>query len=322
MTKIGYTLSSEEHSPTNLVRLARRAEASGFDFISISDHYHPWVDAQGHSPFVWGVLGAISQVTEKIEVGVGVTCPTTRYHPALLAQAVATTACLLEGRFIWGVGTGENLNEHIYGDRWPPYDIRAEMLKEAVALIRLLWSGDTISYWGDYYMVEDARIYSLPQTLPPIVVAGSGPQAIKLAGEIGDGFWGLAPKREQIEQFEEAGGRGPKIGQVTICYAESKAQAQETVKRVWPNSGLPGELSAELRTPTHFEQAVKPLTVEQLTENIPCGPDVNEHAAAIQEYIEAGYDYVYIHQVGHDQTPFFDFWERELRAALKSAVPG
>ncbi len=317
MTKIGYTLSSEEHSPKKLLQLAQKAEATGFDFISISDHYHPWIDAQGNSPFVWGMLGAISQVTSDILVGVGVTCPTTRIHPAIIAQAAATAATLLEGRFVFGVGTGENLNEHVLGDRWPPYDIRSAMLTEAVHIIRELWTGETISYWGEYYDVEDARIYTLPEQLPPIIVAGSGPQAIELAAEIGDGYWGLAPKRADIERFENAGGSGPKFGQLHICYAESEEQARQTVAEVWPNTGLMGELSAELRTPTHFEQAVKPLTTEHITKDISCGPDVDAHLEQIQKFIDAGYDHVYIHQIGPDQASFFDVWERELRPALK-----
>ena len=208
MASIGYTLSSEEFGPRELVGLARRAEEVGFDFLSISDHYHPWVDRQGNSPFVWAVLGGVAEATQQIEVGTGVTCPTTRIHPAIVAQAAATAATMLEGRFFLGVGSGENLNEHILGDRWPETDVRQERLAEAVEVIRLLWEGGLTSHHGRHYTVENARLYTLPDRLPPIIVAAAGPQATELAGRIGDGFFGLVPDREVIEQFEAAGGGG------------------------------------------------------------------------------------------------------------------
>lgn len=318
MIKFGYTLSSEEHTPQDLLTNAQKAEESGFDFVSISDHYHPWIDEQGNSPFVWSMLGALSQVTDHILVGVGVTCPTTRIHPAIIAQATATAATLLDGRFVWGVGTGENLNEHVLGDRWPPHDIRLKKLEEAVKVIRMLWTGETVSYWGEHYTVEDARLYTLPKELPPIIVAGSGPNAIEMAGKIGDGFWGLSPEKKIIEQFEAAGGAGPRFAQVTICYGEDEKAARETVANIWPNSGLQGELSAELRTPTHFEQAVEMLTVDQITEHIPCGPDLNKYVEQIEKFIEAGYDHIYLHQIGKDQEAFFQFWNDQLADALSA----
>ena len=218
MTQIGYALSSEEHSPQDLVRNAQRAEEVGFTFALISDHYHPWTNSQGHSAFVWSVIGGIAQVTKRLQLGTGVTCPTMRIHPAIIAQAAATAECLMPGRFFLGVGTGENLNEHILGDRWPPHDIRLDMLTEAVALIRELWSGETVSWWGDYYDVEDARIYSLPTKPPPIMIAGSGPKAIAAAGEIGDGFIGLDPKKETVQTFVDAeNGDKPHYEQLTVC---------------------------------------------------------------------------------------------------------
>ena len=202
MTEIGYALSSEEHTPGDLVKNARRAEEAGFTFALISDHFHPWIDHQGHSPFVWGVIGGISQATQKLRLGTGVTCPTVRIHPAILSQAAATAAAMMPGRFFFGVGSGENLNEHILGDHWPPADIRLDMLEEAIEIIRRLWQGDQVSYWGNYYVVENARIYTLPEELPPIMVAAVGANAIELAGRLGDGLISrLDPIKRDFSSF-------------------------------------------------------------------------------------------------------------------------
>jgi G6PDH family F420-dependent oxidoreductase len=318
MVQLGYALSSEEHSPQDLVRNARRAEEVGFSFALISDHYHPWVSVQGHSPFVWGVIGGIAQVTEELRLGTGVTCPTIRTHPAIIAQAAATAASMMNGRFFLGVGTGENLNEHIFGDRWPPHEIRLEMLVEAVEVIRLLWEGENVSWWGEYYTVEDARVFDLPDELPAIMVAGSGSKTIEAAGEIGDGFIGTAPKKEMIETFEQAGGKGkPRYGQVAVCWAKTAAEARDIAYEIWPNTGLPGEMNQELRTVAHFEQAVEALSQEQVIEHIVCGPDPRKHVDAIQKFIDAGYDHVYIHQIGRDQAGFFKFYEKEVLPSFR-----
>lgn len=313
MVQLGYALSSEEHSPNDLVRNAQRAEEVGFSFALISDHYHPWVSAQGHSPFVWSVIGGIAQATERLRLGTGVTCPTIRTHPAIIAHAAATAAAMMDGRFFLGVGTGENLNEHILADRWPPHPVRLNMLIEAVEIIRELWTGDTISWDGDYYTVEDARLFTLPDEPPAIMVAGSGPNAIEVAGEIGDGFIGLAPEKETVQAFEEAGGKGkPRYGQLAVCWAESEAEAQDIVYEIWPTGGLRGEMSQELRTVTHFEQAVKMLSKEQIVGDMICGPDPQKHSDGIQKFIDAGYDHVYIHQIGRDQEGFFRFYQKEV----------
>ncbi|MCL4267803.1 MAG: TIGR03557 family F420-dependent LLM class oxidoreductase [Anaerolineae bacterium] len=318
MTEIGYALSSEEHKPNDLVRYARRAEEVGFTFALISDHYHPWVSEQGHSPFVWSVIGGISQVTEKLRLGTGVTCPTTRINPAIIAQAAATAASMMPGRFFLGVGTGENLNEHILGDRWPPHTIRLAMLEEAVELIRTLWQGGTTSWWGEFYTVEDARIFTLPSELPPIMVAASGPTTLEAAGNFGDGLIGLAPNKEDVERFEKAGGAGkPKYGQTAVCWAESEVEGENIAARVWPTSGLKGEMSQELRTVAHFEQAAKMLDKEDIVENMVCGPDAQKHVEQIQKMIDAGYDHVYIHQIGPDQEGFFRFYEKEVLPAFR-----
>lgn len=317
MAEIGYALSSEEHEPNDLVRYARRAEEVGFSFALISDHYHPWVDKQGHSPFVWSVIGGIAHTTRRLRLGTGVTCPTIRIHPAIIAQAAATAAAMMPGRFFLGVGTGENLNEHILGDRWPPHDIRLEMLEEAVSIIRLLWEGGEQSHWGIYYTVENARLYTLPDELPAIMVAGSGPSAADGAGRFGDGLISTAPEAELVQAFEEAGGSGkPRYGQLTVCWARNEAEAQQTAYEIWPNSGLKGELSQELATPAHFEQAAKMIKPEDIAKEVICGPDPERHREGIRKFIEAGYDHVYIHQIGPDQEGFFQFYQREVLPKL------
>ena len=315
--KLGYALSSEEHTPNDLVHHARLAEEAGFTFALISDHFHPWVDAQGHSPFVWGVIGAIAHATERLELGTGVTCPTIRIHPAIIAQAAATAAAMMPGRFFLGVGTGENLNEHILGDRWPPHDIRLEMFEEAIAVIRLLWQGGSQSHHGKHYTVENARLYTLPDDLPRIVVAASGPQAAEAAGRIGDGLCSTAPESEIIKKYAGAGGKGPRYGQATVCWAPSEAEAKRTALKIWPNAALGGELSQELPTPAHFEQATQDATEDQVAKKVVCGPDPQRHVELIQKYVDAGFDHVYIHQVGPDQAGFIDFYQREILPQFK-----
>jgi G6PDH family F420-dependent oxidoreductase len=313
MIELGYALSSEEHSPNDLVRDAVRAEQAGFRFALISDHYHPWIDRQGHSPFVWSVIGGISQATKTLRLGTGVTCPTVRIHPAIIAQAAATAAAMMPGRFFLGVGSGEALNEHILGDHWPPADIRLEMLEEAVELIRLLWNGDELNYMGAYYTVENARIYTLPKDLPPIYVAASGSNAAELAGRIGDGLISTTPDKELVEKFGASGGGGkPCYGQIAVCYDENEARARRTAYEWWPTAGVPGSLHADLPTPAHFEDAAKLVTEEMVAESIICGPDRRRHMDEIRKMIEAGFDHVYIHQIGPDQESFIDFYQKEI----------
>jgi coenzyme F420-dependent glucose-6-phosphate dehydrogenase len=318
MFQTGYALSSEEHTPKDLVRYARRAEEVGFAFALISDHYHPWIDRQGHSPFVWSVIGGIAQATQGLVLGTGVTCPTMRIHPAIIAQAAATSAAMMPGRFFLGVGTGENLNEHILGYRWPPYDLRQEMLEEAVEVIRTLWRGDTLTYRGVYYTVENARIYTLPEQPPPILVAASGPQAAEAAGRMGDGLITTAPEAELLERFKAGGGTDkPCYGQLTVCWAQDEATAQRVAYEYWPTAAVRGELSQLLPTPAHFEQAVKMVRQEDVVQAIICGPDPERHIAGVREFAEAGYDHIYIHQVGPDQEGFFRFYERDVLPKLR-----
>ena len=250
MTKFGYKISSEEHGPQELVDYARRAEQAGFGFAAISDHFHPWVTAQGHSSFVWAVLGGIAQATDRIDIVTGVTCPSVRIHPAVVAHAAATAGVMLEGRFALGVGSGENLNEHILGDRWPEAPVRLEMLEEAVEVIRMLWEGGQKSHHGRHYTVENARIFDLPERPIPIMVAGSGRLSTTLAGRIGDGFVGLAPDAEMLKTFDDSGGAGkPRYSEVNVCWADDKEQARNTVMEYWPVAGVKGQLMQELPVP-------------------------------------------------------------------------
>lgn len=317
MARIGYALSSEEHRPLDLVRNARLAEAAGFEVALISDHFHPWIGRQGQSPFVWAVIGGIAQATERLELGTGVTCPMIRIHPAIVAQAAATAAAMLPGRFFLGVGTGENLNEHVLGDPWPPADLRLEMLEEAVAVMRAMWSGKEMSFRGDFYTVQDARIYTLPDEPIRVMVAAAKSGAAALAGLIGDGFIGTSPESELIGAFREAGGQGkPSFGQLTVCYDEDEHEARRLAFEWWPNAAAGGDLGQELPRPRHFEQVATMTTEEQVAETVVCGPDPARHLEAIHEFVEAGYDNVYIHQVGPKQEPFLDFYTRKIIPAL------
>jgi G6PDH family F420-dependent oxidoreductase len=315
MAEIGYFLSSEEHGPAELVRQAQQAEQAGFRSVWISDHYHPWNDRQGQSPFVWSVIGGIAATTN-LRVTTAVTCPTVRIHPAVLAQAAATAALMLPGRFQLGVGSGENLNEHILGDRWPRLEVRLEMLEEAVDVMRKLWVGRLASYDGRYYRVENARIYSLPPDPPPVLVSALGPKAVSVAARIGDGLISTQPDKESLERYVAEGGKGPKQGGFKVCWARDEQDARKTAHELWPNNLLPGQLSQELALPSHFEQASQLVTEDALAEMVPCGPDPERHLASLRQYLDAGFDEVYVSQIGDDQAGFFDFWRRELAPRL------
>jgi G6PDH family F420-dependent oxidoreductase len=315
MTDYGYFLSSEEHSAPALVRIAQRAEETGFRSVWISDHYHPWLDSQGESAFVWCTIGGIAATTN-LQVTTAVTCPTFRTHPAIIAQAAATAATMLDGRFVLGVGSGERLNEHILGQHWPPTEVRLEMLEEAVAIMRQLWTGETITHRGQHYAVENARLYSLPDKPPPIVVSGFGKKSTDLAARIGDGYVNTKPDAELVRRYVDGGGKGRKAAGVKMCWGEDERQCMKLVHELWRSSGVGGELSQELAMPSHFEQASHLVTEDQMAKKISCGPDPKVHAAVVKKYVDAGFDEVYISQVGPDQEGFFEFYERELRPLL------
>jgi G6PDH family F420-dependent oxidoreductase len=320
---LGYKLSSEEQSPADLVRQAQMAEDGGFEFALISDHYHPWIDRQGQSPFVWSVLGAIAQATRRLVVGTAVTCPTVRIHPAIVAQAAATTAALMPGRFFLGVGTGENLNEHILGDRWPETEVRQARLTEAIDVIRLLWQGGNRSYHGRYFTVENARLYTLPDVPPPLYIAVGGKRGAEQAARLGDGMIGTEPERALLAVFDKAGGSGkPRYAELTVCWARDESTARRIAHEHWPTSGMESSLSWELPLPAHFEAVAKLVTEDEIAESVTCGPDPKKHLAAIRKYVEAGYDHICVHQVGKEQKGFFEFYEQEILPELKSIHPG
>ena len=317
MPRIGYFLSSEEFTPQQLVAQAKGAEQAGFEALWISDHYHPWNDEQGQSPFVWSVIGALSQAT-RLPVTTAVTCPTVRIHPAVLAQAAATSAVLLDGRFNFGIGSGEALNEHIFGDAWPSADIRLEMLEEAVDVIRQLFAGSFVDHRGQHYRVENARLYTLPDTPPPIYVSAFGPKAVQLAARIGDGLISTMPDADLVKNFRDSGG-GDKPAQAgyKVCWGTDEAAARRTAHRLWPNSGVPGELSQVLPSPRHFEQASTLVTEDMVAESILCGDNVRAHVAKMQEFIDAGFDEVYVNQIGSEHDGFFDFYAEHVLPKLR-----
>ncbi|MET0773696.1 MAG: TIGR03557 family F420-dependent LLM class oxidoreductase [Candidatus Limnocylindrales bacterium] len=316
--QLGYTLSSEEHDPSTLVANARRAEDAGFDFVSISDHFHPWVDRQGHSPFVWSVIGGVAATTQRISLGTGVTCPTQRTHPAIIAHAAATSGCLMPGRFVLGLGTGEALNEHITGERWPEYEVRAERLEEAIEVIRALWTGDVTSHHGRHFTVENARIYDVPDDVPPIIVAAGGTRTAELAGRIADGLWMSSVDPETVKAYRKAGGSGPIYAQMGVCWGPSKVDAVKLAHEIWPNAGIRGQASQELPDPSHFEELARMVSPEDIEAAFPCGPDVEPILGKAWEALDAGVTHLYFHQIGPDQEPFLDMAEREILPVLRA----
>ncbi|MFJ8609124.1 TIGR03557 family F420-dependent LLM class oxidoreductase [Streptomyces sp. NPDC093675] len=312
MTQFGYFLSCEEHSPNALVEQARMAEQAGFTALWISDHYHPWNDEQGQSPFVWSVIGALSEAVS-LPVETAVTCPLVRTHPAVIAQAAATAAVQLGGRFRLGVGTGEALNEHILGGPWPEAPVRLEMLEEALQIIRQLFTGEQVSHRGTHYTVENARLYTRPEEPVPIDVSAFGPHAAEAAARIGDGLITMMPDGDMIERFRRSGGgTKPAYGGLKVCWGPDKDEAVRTAHRLWVNEQLPGELAQILPTPRHFEQVSELVTREQVETAVCCGDDPEAHIEALTAYAEAGFDTVYVNQIGQDQQGFFDFYRTKV----------
>lgn len=317
MTTFGYVLSSEEWNPHDLMWQSALAQDAGFDSLAISDHFHPWNDQQGASPFVWTVIGAVAARVE-LPIATHVTCPLIRMHPAIVAHAAATAALLCDGRFVLGVGSGEALNEQVLGSPWPVTATRLEMLAEAVEVMRALWTGAVVTHHGRHYTVEHARLYSRPEHPVPVYVSGFGPKSTELAGRIADGFVSTKPSADALATFDSAGGAGkPKQGAVKVCYGPDREEAVKTAHRLWVNAGLPGELAQELRTPEHLMQASQLVTPDQIGSAISCGPDLDDHLRAIQPYLDAGYDEVLISQVGPRQEEFFRFAADELLPALR-----
>jgi G6PDH family F420-dependent oxidoreductase len=320
MIELGFTLAAEEHPPSRLVSLAQQAEDAGFGFVAISDHFHPWVETQGESPFVWSVLGGIAATTTRIRAATAVTCPLIRVHPAIVAHAAATVGAMMPGRFILGLGTGENLNEHVTGERWPSANERRAMLEEAIEVIRDLWGGENVDHDGAFYSVVDARLYTVPKDPPPIFLAAAGPKAAERAGRLGDGLIATKPESDLVRAFEKAGGTGkPRLGQLTVCWAESEREARRTATRWWPNAAIPGELGQELPLPRHFEQAAEAVTEDAIAEAVVCGPDAGRHRDAVAAFVDAGFDLLAVHQAGPDPEGGLRFYAEEIAPSFTAA---
>jgi G6PDH family F420-dependent oxidoreductase len=315
MTRYGYFLSSEENTPGELVRQAKLADEAGFDALWISDHFHPWLDEQGQSGHVWTMIGAISQVTN-LPITTAVTCPLIRQHPAVVAQAAATAAMLTGGSFALGVGTGEALNEHIVGQHWPSAEVRLEMLAEAVEVIRELFTGRLVTHAGTHYQVETARLYSIPDEPPPILMSGFGENAIKLAAQIADGYMCVQPNADFVRLYRESGG-GDRIvqGGLKVCWGPDAAKARQVMHRLWPTDQVPGEAAQLLPLPRHFGQLAQLVSPDMIT--APCGPDLDEHLKGISAYADAGFDEVFIGQVGSDHEGFFEFYAQDVLPRLR-----
>jgi G6PDH family F420-dependent oxidoreductase len=320
MTAFGYTMMCEQAPPDQLVRDVQSAERAGFDFSVISDHYQPWLNSQGHSGYAWSILGAAAQATERIPLMTFVTCPIMRYHPAVVAQKAATVQILAGGRFRLGLGAGENLNEHVVGERWPMAGVRHEMLGEAVDVISALFDGGNVTYRGEHFDVEQAKLWDLPETRVPIGVAVSGKESCGLAGEKADVMIATEPKAELGEMFDAAGGAGkPRVGQIAVAYDTDRDAAIKRAHEQFRWFGLGWKVNADLTGPPAFESATEFVSPEQVAEQLPCGPDVDEHVTKIKPFIDAGFDEIALVQIGAEHQDEFMGWaERELLPALRS----
>ncbi|MGW1741970.1 TIGR03557 family F420-dependent LLM class oxidoreductase [Nocardia sp. NPDC001965] len=320
--EIGYKLAAEGFGPAELVRQAIGAEAAGFDFVEMSDHFHPWLDNQGHSPFVWSVLGAVAAETDRIGLATGVTCPTVRYHPAIIAQAAATLALLSDGRFTLGVGSGERLNEHIVGDGFP-VDVagRHQLLREALEIIRLLWRGGYRSYDGRYLKLSDARVFDLPDEPPVIAVAAGGGNAADIAAELGDGLFATEAKPELVTRYEAAGGNGPRYAEVPMAWAPDAATAARAARDTtrWALTGW--KVMSELPNPVNFAAASATVREEDMLEKFACGPDAQRYLEVAQPFVDAGFDHLVMQNAGPDPDGFLDFYRAELDEPLRKLTP-
>lgn len=316
MATYGYKLMSEEHGPQELVRNAVQAEKAGFDFVAISDHFHPWSERQAHSPAAWTVLGAIAARTERVGLVTAVTCPGHRYHPATVAQSAATLAILSDGRFTLGLGSGESLNEHVVGHGWPSPGERQDMLFEAIELIQKLFTGEEVTEDGEFYTIDRAKLWDVPKKPPVIAVAAGGPRAAQLTGEQGLGLFTTEPSKKLIDAWSKAGGKGPRYAEVALCWAADEASAVRTARERFGFSLLGWDVNAELPTPQGFDAATKLVRDEDIAKQVTCGPDPEKHVAAIRKYLDAGFDHLVLLQPGPDQEGFMAFWQKELKPRL------
>jgi G6PDH family F420-dependent oxidoreductase len=315
--KFGYKLSAEGFGPKELIQQAVRAEQAGFDFVEISDHYHPWLDEQGHSPFAWTVLGAIAARTDRIGLATGVTCPSLRYHPAIIAQAAATLAIVSDDRFTLGVGAGERLNEHVTGEGFPSVRGRHERLREALEIIKLLWQGGYQSYEGKHLHLEDARVFDLPDRLPVIAVAAGGRNAAEMAAELGDGLFATEPREDLVQTYTGAGGSGPRYAEVPMAWATTEEAGIEEVLRTtrWALTGW--KVMSELPNPVNFDAASKTVRAEDVRGQFALGPDAEPYVESVQEYLAAGFDHIVLQNAGPDPEGFIDFFAKDLRDKLQ-----
>jgi G6PDH family F420-dependent oxidoreductase len=319
MVRIGYTMMCEQSGPRALVEDLVRAEQAGFDFSVASDHFFPWLDSQGHSPYVWSVLGAAAQATERIPLMTYVTCPTMRYHPAVIAQKAATVQLLCGGRFRLGIGSGENLNEHVVGGGWPPAAVRQDMLAEAVEIISALFDGGYVNHRGRHFQVESARLWDLPEQRVPIGMALSGPRSCRLAGEKADLAIATEPEPELLEAFDRHGGAGkPRVGQIPVCYDPDRDTAVARAHDQFRWFGGGWKVNAELPGPAAFAAASQSVRPQDVAASIPCGDDVAAFVDAVRAYADAGFTEIALIQVGGEhQRPFLDWAEKELLPALR-----
>ncbi|MFI7551500.1 TIGR03557 family F420-dependent LLM class oxidoreductase [Micromonospora sediminimaris] len=316
--RIGYKLSSEGFGPNEIIRQAVRAEQVGFDFVEMSDHFHPWLDSQGHSSFTWTVLGAIAARTDRLELATGVTCPSVRYHPAIIAQAAATLALVSDNRFTLGVGAGERLNEHVVGQGFPGARGRHERLREALEIIRLLWSGGYRSYEGKHLQLDDARVFDLPDELPVIAVAASGEASVTIAAELGDGLFATEPEADLVQTYQRLGGQGPRYAEVPLAWAPDEQQA---VRAAWETSrwAVTGwKVMSELPNPVNFDAASRTVTEDDIRQQFAVGPDPDVHVQAVQTYVDAGFDHIVLQNAGPDPDGFLDFFQDVLATRLRS----
>ncbi|MEU7903457.1 TIGR03557 family F420-dependent LLM class oxidoreductase [Actinoplanes sp. NPDC049118] len=316
--RIGYKLMAEAFGPKGLIDQALRAERAGFDFVEMSDHYHPWLDVQGHSPFVWDVLSAIAARTRDLGLATGVTCPSVRYHPAIVAQAAATLAIISDDRFTLGVGSGERLNEHVIGQGFPSVRGRHERLREALEIINLLWQGGYQSYEGKHLQLEDARVFDLPDRLPVIAVAAGGKEAAKLAASHGTGLFATEPRKDLISAYTGAGGAGPRYAEVAMAWAADPDDGVRAALKTMPWAVLGWKVMSELPNPANFAAAAAPVTEDDIRAQFTHGADPKSYTDAVRTYADAGYDHVVLMNAGPDPDGFLDFYAKELRDELSA----
>ncbi len=316
MAEFGYTLMGEQCGPQQLVADGIAAEAAGFDFLVASDHYYPWLAEQGHSPYVWSVLGAVAHATARARLMSFVTCPIRRYHPAVVAQKAATIGLLSEGRFTLGLGAGENLNEHIVG-AWPHATQRHEMFAEALEIIQALLAGETVHYAGKHYEVPAAQLWDRPDAGVPLAVAVSGEDSMELAVRYADAMVATEPKEELTQAFRDRVGDKPRYGQVPVCYGPDEAACRTLAHEQFRWSGLGWPVNANLPDPRAFAAATASVTEDDVAATVACGPDLDRHVAAVRTFLDAGFTHVALIQIGGDtQEEFLEFARTRLLPAL------